>query len=568
MKTKDRPDPKADIKRWSKQSLAVLLALLVCLPLAGYGWVVVRSTYTLRLQTAQERNLSTAQLIARLLGEQAETTISVLRELSKRQLLHQALEEKSPQGIRRHLRDAVDTLPDLVYAAAYDSDGTLLTSYPDVRGIPYRRIPAYWVTILSQKDTLINVVRPGGTAAALPEVMELVMPVGTGSRPSGYLLVQYQLRETREWLRQVRIPGGTVVVADSNGAVIAASSETASVPQNVRHYPGFLSATKGVSRVLTDPAGGGGDARLISWAFVERSQWVVLVIQPLAVSVAPIERLVRSMLLIAVPVVVLMLGGAGLISRLNWQQERMARQLADQNERLRVADRMKSDFLANVSHDLRTPLSSLKMTVSGLLDPEVAWTPEQVRGCLEVADQELDLMAGRVRNLLVIARLEAKIAALRKEATDLAGIVTSALSRLGPLLRHHPIEDGLPPEPLLADCDPAEIETVVINLVENAAKYTPPGSVIQVSAQRRDGSVFVFVRDSGPGIPPGDEERIFEKFYRAASAPSTKGTGLGLAICKAIIEAHGGGIGMRNRAEGGAEFWFSLPTLDEGNHGG
>ncbi len=102
---------------------------------------------------------------------------------------------------------------------------------------------------------------------------------------------------------------------------------------------------------------------------------------------------------------------------------------------------------------------------------------------------------------------------------------------------------------------------VLLNILENAVKYSPPGTPLYLQGELRDSCAFVAVRDQGPGVNPGDEERAFEKFYRAPANYSTGGTGLGLAICKAIVEAHGGVIGVHNAPGGGAEFWFCLPAL-------
>src|SRR5207245_10321982 len=112
--------------------------------------------------------------------------------------------------------------------------------------------------------------------------------------------------------------------------------------------------------------------------------------------------------------------------------------------------------------------------------------------------------------------------------------------------------------------DHSQLEMVLINLVENALKYSPPGTPLFISGRATLGDAEIAVRDQGPGVPPGDEERVFQKFYRAAAGRQTAGgTGLGLAICQTIVEAHGGRIGVRRPVEGGAEFWFRVPLAPE-----
>jgi two-component system sensor histidine kinase KdpD len=289
-----------------------------------------------------------------------------------------------------------------------------------------------------------------------------------------------------------------------------------------------------------------------------------------------------------------MLGSAWWIEELYHRKRVLAREnaalsrdLGRQNEALRVADRARSDFLANVSHDLRTPLASIKASVSGLLEPDVEWEAETMRGFLVLVNEEVDRLAAKVRNLLDMARIEAHALPAEKEPCDLAAIVASALERVEPLTRGWKIEVALPPDPLLIEADYAQIETVLVNLLENAVKYSLPGTTLSLRGETVSSSdptvlglrlglplgarplpfgttlVRFALRDEGPGVPPGEEARIFEKFYRAANGPSVRGTGLGLAICKAIIEGHAGAIGVRRLPGGGAEFWFALPRLDD-----
>jgi two-component system sensor histidine kinase KdpD len=138
-------------------------------------------------------------------------------------------------------------------------------------------------------------------------------------------------------------------------------------------------------------------------------------------------------------------------------------------------------------------------------------------------------------------------------------VIGVALIRLDARLSTHPVRTNLPADLPLVSVDDILLEQVFINLLENAAKYTPPGSPIEVSATARDGEVTVSVADRGPGIPSGDELRIFDKFYRASQGDTVGGVGLGLTICRGIIQAHGGRIWAERRAGGGAVLRFTLP---------
>lgn len=264
---------------------------------------------------------------------------------------------------------------------------------------------------------------------------------------------------------------------------------------------------------------------------------------------------------VAMPFLLLSLLVAWNIRHLYRREAAMTCRLILQNEELRRAGRMKSDFLANVSHDLRTPLTGLHLALSGLLDPVLRRDEEQAQEYLRTAIEEVDLLSARVGDLLEMSRLEAGAATLRKEPADITERVGTALARMQPLLFGIEITAEFPPEPLLVECDQRQMETVLANLLENAVKYTPPGAPLHLRGERQGDRVILWVRDRGPGIAPGDEGRVFEKFYRGVSASGAPGTGLGLAICKAILDAHGGLIGVQNAPEGGAAFWFSLAAL-------
>ncbi len=158
-----------------------------------------------------------------------------------------------------------------------------------------------------------------------------------------------------------------------------------------------------------------------------------------------------------------------------------------------------------------------------------------------------------------MTRIELGAVQVRKEWQPLEEVIGTALSRLEGQLHHHAVDVHLPPDLTLVPLDGMLIGQVLVNLIENAVKYSPPGSPITISAQQRDHEVVVSVADRGKGIAPGDEQRIFDKFYRATVSNGTAGAGLGLTISKGIITAHGGRIWAENRAGGGTRVQFSLP---------
>lgn len=238
-------------------------------------------------------------------------------------------------------------------------------------------------------------------------------------------------------------------------------------------------------------------------------------------------------------------------------QEAQAARVAVETERIRNA------LLSSVSHDLRTPLASVTGAATSLLDDGGRLDDASRRELLETIRDEGERLSRVVSDLLEISRLESGTFTVRKEWYPLEEIIASALARLEEKLGGREVRIDLPSQVLQVPIDAALAEQVFINLLENAVKYTPPRSAIEVSARRQGDEVQVEVRDRGPGIPPGDEEKVFERFYRASGAGGSGGFGLGLAVCRAVVKAHGGSIRAENREGGGAVFRFTLPLQGE-----
>jgi two-component system sensor histidine kinase KdpD len=222
------------------------------------------------------------------------------------------------------------------------------------------------------------------------------------------------------------------------------------------------------------------------------------------------------------------------------------------------SERLRNSLLAALSHDLRTPLAALV----GLADTLSMTLASDPRGSQETAEAIRDQArrtAKLVENLLDMARLQSGGMTLRRDWQSLEELAGSATSALEPALRSHDVRIVLPGELPLVYCDGALIERVLVNLLENAAKYTPPGTRIGITASPSDDTVEITVWDEGPGLPPGDSETLFDKFTRGERESAVPGVGLGLAICRAIVEAHGGTIRAAPRSGGGARFTFTLP---------
>jgi two-component system sensor histidine kinase KdpD len=233
---------------------------------------------------------------------------------------------------------------------------------------------------------------------------------------------------------------------------------------------------------------------------------------------------------------------------------------------LRVeTEQLRNALLSSVSHDLRTPLGVVTGVTSALLErpPEDEETRQLL---LKTAHGEALRLTQLVRNLLDMTRVEAGALSVRKELQPIEEVIGAALTRLEDRLRDREVGTYIPEDLPLAPFDSILIEQVLINLLENATKYTPPGTPIDVAVALRGRDVQVEVADRGPGVPEVDAERVFDKFYRAREREGG-GVGLGLTICRGVIVAHGGRIWVEDRSGGGASFRFTLP-LDETKESG
>jgi len=223
-------------------------------------------------------------------------------------------------------------------------------------------------------------------------------------------------------------------------------------------------------------------------------------------------------------------------------------------------EQMRSSLLSSVSHDLRTPLAVVTGAASSLLEDAIDATTR--RELTETILQEALRLNRLVRNLLDMTRLEAGAVRVNKEWQPLEEVVGSALNRMEDALAGRQVVTDLALDLPLVPLDAVLIQQLFVNLLENALKYTPAGSPIEIRAGVRAGGVEIVVADRGPGIPAGEEQRVFDKFYRVSGAQGG-GVGLGLAICKGIVMAHGGQLFVSNRAGGGAEFHIYLPVDGE-----
>lgn len=262
-----------------------------------------------------------------------------------------------------------------------------------------------------------------------------------------------------------------------------------------------------------------------------------------------------------------------------YQELQSAFARASYAEALRQSEKLKSALLDAVTHDLRTPLTSIKASITTLLDevrrrsPEdqiVALDAESRREMMEVIDEESDRLNRFISGLIDLARIEAGELHLRRSWGTVDEIITTALTRAESLTKGHKVIVKVESELPVVRVDERAVSEVVYTLVDNATKYSPQGTIINISARRSaEGMVTMAIEDQGDGIATDLRERVFDKFFRATrdgdiSTQQPSGTGMGLAIAKGIIEAHGGRIWIESAAGGrGTRVAFTLPIGDE-----
>jgi two-component system sensor histidine kinase KdpD len=232
-------------------------------------------------------------------------------------------------------------------------------------------------------------------------------------------------------------------------------------------------------------------------------------------------------------------------------------------EVLQQTEALRSALFSSVSHGLRTPLSTMKASATSLLQETVQWDPEAQRSFALAITREVDRLDGIVENLLDMTRIESGHLRLEKVWYPLDELAQDVISQMQPLLGEREVSIVSPENLAPVEIDVVQLEQVMTNLLENAIRYTPGGSPIEVTIQAREEELLVNVADHGPGIPLPEREHIFDKFYRLCGTRDATGhapgMGLGLAICQGIIQAHGGQIWVQEHEGGGALFSFTLP---------
>jgi two-component system sensor histidine kinase KdpD len=242
-------------------------------------------------------------------------------------------------------------------------------------------------------------------------------------------------------------------------------------------------------------------------------------------------------------------------------EREMLDEAAEQAEMLQKSEKMYNTLLDSISHELRTPIATITGAATSLLNEQTSTNSAKRNILLQDISEAGDRLNRLVENLLDMSRLVSGRLSLKLEWCDVGDVIGVAIERMGTRLGKRTVHIQHDPQSPLVQMDFGLIEQVLVNLVENACIYTPPGTSIEIATQMIHSKLSITITDHGPGIPESDQERIFEKFYRLPGSASG-GTGLGLSVSKGIVQAHAGQLTVENAPEGGARFTIFLPATE------
>ena len=250
------------------------------------------------------------------------------------------------------------------------------------------------------------------------------------------------------------------------------------------------------------------------------------------------------------------------------EKDHMTREKQRMEENARQ-ESLRANLLRAISHDLRTPLTSISGNAALLMENPGPLSPERRNRLYASIYDDAIWLNGLVENLLTITRTENGAMKLNPQTELVADTVEEALRHADRNAARRHIATELPEEMLMARMDAGLIVQVLVNLLNNAVKYTPEGARITVGVRQEGTMALIWVADDGPGLSPGDEDRVFDMFYTGVkrSPDSRRGIGLGLSLCKSIVQAHGGEIGVERLSPHGSKFWFTLPIVEVERYG-
>jgi signal transduction histidine kinase len=548
--------------------LALALILASAGPLVGAALLVsslIESSLMRQAESTQKRVLEACASLIEDYASSAEAKLGTIAQLVAKEKagVDPRAEAQAREALARKLDAALrpsDTFLQLSYFS-YQKGQTEVYSYrPKAEGTTIvvaskpPPIPLAHPLITRPPFTSTDVELDGSDPFFWSSV-----PVGPEGSAAGVLVARVNLNPVRRTLTSLAGEQAQIILQDSSGGKISSARSEAAT--DVIATRGTVSGRKW-SLEFRQPRGialaGLDQARrqALLWLALALLTALALAAFLTARIVTPVRALSRA---------ARQMGHGELSARSNVSREdelgELARTFDQMAESLQKLDELKSDFVSHVSHELRSPLTSIKVSIANLRDGTMGPLAESQLIVLGRVAADLERLIRMVNELLEAARLEAGQAQLQKEVCDLEGIVRQVLETARPLTHEKGVELELRGSVTRVSVDPLKLHRAVLNLVDNAIRFSPSGGRVLVEVGVEKNLAVCRVSDSGPGIDPARIERLFEKFNNEPGPKGEKraGAGLGLWISKKIIELNGGSIRAENRPEGGARFTLSIP---------
>ena len=323
--------------------------------------------------------------------------------------------------------------------------------------------------------------------------------------------------------------------------------------QNAAHTPGVLLYSADISDVMSRVSSVRTQITVVMISVLGAMIFASYLLarsltHPIGEMTRVIRRMARGELSLRVPV-----RGRGELAEL-------AQNFNDMSEKIENTDRFRNEFVSNASHELKTPLATMKILIETLIYQDTM-DEGMTREFLTDINKEIDRLNGVITDLLHLVQVDKHAAELKREMRDVSAICADVVKRLAPIATQRNIEVETSLSPCMANIDPIKMDQVILNLTENAIKYSNDGSHVLLRCNKEGGECVIRVKDNGVGIPEEDQKHVFDRFYRVDKARSreTGGTGLGLSIVEGIVKMHGGTISVQSQLGEGSEFTVRVP---------
>jgi signal transduction histidine kinase/DNA-binding response OmpR family regulator len=550
---------RSDSKVW----LLVLLLLLFILPLAvGTYWMYFQSKQEIERAELQSDQLR-ARTLSAIVEESFTSAENLLTSIANRSMLRLAWAHRDVDALTAHLDEARKLDPSFLFVSAYELNGTMRAIVPPDKIVGqnfayrdwYRGVSANWQPYVSE------VYRTA--AASSPLVVAVAVPLrDERGVPTGILMATYSLSQLASEF-SVLEKGETAdfYVVDQHGVIAATHALNASEPKR-------FSASNVAVRALAGQEGSGqfaidGKNTFLGFAPIQRLGWAVIYARRESDALAPAVRLRVRNRSVALYLFLIYLATAALAALLMRRQTQLFATNQALIQELEKQSKFKDQFLSTMSHELRTPLNAVLGFSDLLADARYGPLNEkQLRYINHIHTGGKHLLS-LISDILDLSKIEAGRMELAMENLAVQPTFAEVISVMQPLAdkKSHVLSTSADAG-LAVRADATRLKQVLMNLLGNAIKFTPNGGRIELAARLLEGKVRVEVRDNGPGIPPDEQKRIFEAFYRLReSGKKSEGTGLGLAITQRLVELHGGELRLESQAGQGSCFYFHLPAL-------